>query len=171
MKLQQKVQSDQLFTYKITTGITWYKNWQILFNSGWIAFQIFIISYLTYQSSTFKTLIKEKNKSSRFKNFRQFRGFAWHYESAESVEGRFSYLKKNSKQRLTPWTKVLMGGEYLVWEGKENFRGFRDFRRFRGIDLALKIYFFSSQQFLMFSGNLTERFYEATFNILILSKK
>ena len=26
-----------------------------------------------------------------------------------------------------------MGGKYLVWEGKENFRGFRDFC---GIDLA-----------------------------------
>ena len=28
-----------------------------------------------------------------------------------------------------------MGGEYLVWEGKGNLRGFRDFRDFRGIDL------------------------------------
>ena len=36
-----------------------------------------------------------------------------------------SYLKKkNSKEELTPWTKVVIGGEYLVWEGKENFRGF-----------------------------------------------
>ena len=34
-----------------------------------------------------------------------------------------------------------MRGEYLVWEGKENFGGFRDFRGFRGIDLADKIYF------------------------------
>ena len=33
-----------------------------------------------------------------------------------------------------PWTKVIIGGEYLVWEGKENFSGFRDFRT---IDLAL----------------------------------
>ena len=29
-----------------------------------------------------------------------------------------------------------MEGEYLVWEEKENFRGFRDFRGFRVIDLA-----------------------------------
>lgn len=29
-----------------------------------------------------------------------------------------------------------MGGEYLVWESKENFRGLRDFRGFRVIDLA-----------------------------------
>ena len=29
-----------------------------------------------------------------------------------------------------------MGGEYLVWEGKENFRGFRDFR---GIDPAVNL--------------------------------
>ena len=28
-----------------------------------------------------------------------------------------------------------MGGEYLVWEGKENFCVFRDFRGFSGIDL------------------------------------
>ena len=24
---QQKTESDQLFTWKITTGVTWYKNW------------------------------------------------------------------------------------------------------------------------------------------------
>ena len=29
-----------------------------------------------------------------------------------------------------------MGSEYLVWVGKESFRGFRDLRGFRGIDLA-----------------------------------
>ena len=29
-----------------------------------------------------------------------------------------------------------MRGEYFVWEGKENFRGFHDFRGFRVIDLA-----------------------------------
>ena len=34
-----------------------------------------------------------------------------------------------------------MGGEYLVWEGKENFRGFRHFHSFRGIDLAFYMYF------------------------------
>ena len=31
-----------------------------------------------------------------------------------------------------------MGGEYLVWEEKENFRGFRDFRGFCEIDLAVR---------------------------------
>ena len=29
-----------------------------------------------------------------------------------------------------------MGGEYLVWEGKENFHRFHDFRNFHGIDLV-----------------------------------
>ena len=29
-----------------------------------------------------------------------------------------------------------MGGEYLDWEGKENFHRFHDFRNFHGIDLA-----------------------------------
>ena len=51
-----------------------------------IVSQIFIISYLTYQSSNFKTLIEKNDKSSRFRSFRRFRGFAVHYESAESVE-------------------------------------------------------------------------------------
>ena len=31
-----------------------------------------------------------------------------------------------------------MAGEYLVWEGKENFRDFRDFH---GIDLAQNVTF------------------------------
>ena len=31
-----------------------------------------------------------------------------------------------------------MGDEYLVWEEKENFRGFRDFRGFCEIDLAVR---------------------------------
>ena len=86
LKLQQKVQSDQLFTLKATTGVTWYKNWYILTNSCCIASQTFIISYLTYQSKTFKTLIEKNDKSSRFKNFRRFRGLALHYESVESAE-------------------------------------------------------------------------------------
>ena len=33
-------------------------------------------------------------------------------------------------------TKIIMGGEYLVWEGKQNFRVFCDFRGFRVIDLT-----------------------------------
>ena len=32
-----------------------------------------------------------------------------------------------------PWTKIIMRGELLVWEGKQSFR---DFRAFRGIKLA-----------------------------------
>ena len=51
-----------------------------------IVSQTFIISYLTFQSSNFKTLIKKNEKSARFKNFHQFRGFALHYESLESAE-------------------------------------------------------------------------------------
>ena len=39
----------------------------------------------------------------------------------------FNYLKKISKLGLTPWTKVIMGGKYLVWDGNENFRGFCGF--------------------------------------------
>ena len=103
------------------------------------ACQTFIISYLKYQSSTFKTLKKKNEKSSRFENFRRFRGFALHYESAELAEGRLSYSSeniKNSKEGLTPCRKVIMGSEYLVWEGKERFRGFHELRGFRGIDLA-----------------------------------
>ena len=46
-------------------------------------------SYLTYQSSTFKTSIKENEKSSRFKNFRQF---ALHCESVESVESSENFV-------------------------------------------------------------------------------
>ena len=64
-----------------------------------IASQTFIISYFTYQSSNFKTSIKKNEKSSRFKNFRRFRGFALHYESEESAKSCFFYLseKKMSK--------------------------------------------------------------------------
>ena len=83
---QQKTGSGQLFTWQITTDFTWYKNWYILSNSCCIAPQTFIISYLTYQSSIFNSLIKKNEKSSRFKDFPQFRGFALHYGSAESVE-------------------------------------------------------------------------------------
>ena len=59
----QKVESDQLFTWKIKTGVTWYKNWYKLANSCYIASQTFIISYLTYQSGTFKTLYYYQIKS------------------------------------------------------------------------------------------------------------
>ena len=30
-----------------------------------------------------------------------------------------------------------MGGDYLVWEGKENFHGFRNFCGFRRVDLVV----------------------------------
>ena len=56
---QQQVESDQLFTWKIKTGVTWYKNWYRLPNSCCIASQTLIVSYLTFQSSNFKTLIKK----------------------------------------------------------------------------------------------------------------
>ena len=51
-----------------------------------------IISYLMFQTSNFKTSIKKNEKSSRFKNFRRFRGFTLHYESAESVENWESFI-------------------------------------------------------------------------------
>ena len=98
LKHQQKVQSDQLFTWKATTWVTWYKNWYILTNSCSIAFQTFIISYLTYQSKTFKTLIKKNYKSSRFKNFRRFREFAVHYEAAELVESWENFVTLADKR-------------------------------------------------------------------------
>ena len=49
-------------------------------------------SYLTYQNSTFTTSIKKNEKVSRLKNFSRFRGFALHYESAESAESSESVL-------------------------------------------------------------------------------
>ena len=70
----------------------WYKNWLKLVNSCCIASQTFIISYLKYQSSTFKTLIKKNGKSSRFQTIRRFCGFALHYESAESVESSEAFV-------------------------------------------------------------------------------
>ena len=48
-----------------------------------------------------------------------------------------------------------MGSEYLVWEGKESFRGFRDLRGFRGIDLADDHVFTS---LLKFSQNVSCNF-------------
>ena len=76
---QRKTESGQLFTGKITTEVMWYRNWYKLVNSCCIASQTFIISYLKYQSSNFKTLIKKNEKSSRFKNFRRFRWFSLYY--------------------------------------------------------------------------------------------
>ena len=74
------------FHLKEKTGVMWYKNWYRLPNSCSIASQTFIISYLMFQSSNFKTLIKKNKKSSKFKNFRWFRRFALYHESAESAE-------------------------------------------------------------------------------------
>ena len=45
-----------------------------------------------YQSSTFATSIKKNEKSSRFKNFCQFREFALRYESAESAESSENFV-------------------------------------------------------------------------------
>ena len=77
---QQKVESVQLYTWKITTGVTWYKNWYRLINSCCIASQTVIISYL----STFKTWTKKNEKSSKLKHFCRFRGFALYYKAAKS---------------------------------------------------------------------------------------
>ena len=74
------------FHLKEKTGVMWYKNWYRLPNSCCITSQTFIISYLTFQSSNFKTLIKKNKKSSRFKIFRWFRRFALHHDTAESEE-------------------------------------------------------------------------------------
>ena len=35
--------------------------------------------------------------------------------------------KKYSKCGLIPWTKIILGGECLVWEVKQNFLGLRAF--------------------------------------------
>ena len=44
------------------------------------------------------TLIEKNGKSSRFKNFRRFRGFAVHYEPAESVESSENFSKLPDKR-------------------------------------------------------------------------
>ena len=54
--------------------------------------QTFAISYLTYQNTNFTTSIKKNEKSSRFKNFRQFSGFALQYESAELRESSENFV-------------------------------------------------------------------------------
>ena len=64
-----------------------------------IASQTFIISYLKYQSSTFKTLRKKNEKSSRYKYFRRFHGFAPHCESAESGESSENFVLLPDKRR------------------------------------------------------------------------
>ena len=38
-----------------------------------------------------------------------------------------------------------MGGEYLVWKGKENFHAFCDFHGVRVIDLAVCNYSFANR--------------------------
>ena len=59
--------------------------------------------------------------------------------------------------------KDYTGCECLVWEGKELFRGFRNFRGFRVIDLAqfyvindLKKLIFSQQGIIRTNQNLSE---------------
>ena len=83
LKLAPNVQDSRKLnkaSFLLETGVTWYNNWMKLVNSCCIASQTFIVSYLTFQSSNFKTLIKKNEKSSTFKNFHQFRGFYLHYE-------------------------------------------------------------------------------------------
>ena len=83
LKLALNVQDSRKLnkaSFLLETGVTWYNNWMKLVNSCCIASQTFIVSYLTFQSSNFKTLIKKNEKSSTFKNFHQFRGFYLHYE-------------------------------------------------------------------------------------------
>ena len=45
-----------------------------------------------YQNSTSTTSIKKNEKSSRFKNFCQFRWFALRYEFAESAESSENFV-------------------------------------------------------------------------------
>ena len=47
-----------------------------------------------------------------------------------------------------------MGGEYLVWEGNENLRGFRDFRGFCGIGQAQFLYMFNEYEIQYFGQEL-----------------
>ena len=51
---------------------------------------------MIYVGSVFKISRKENKESARFKKFHQFGRFVLHYESAESVEGRFSYLSERN---------------------------------------------------------------------------
>ena len=127
-------------------------------NSCCIASQTFIISYLTYQSKTFKTFIKKNDKSSRFKNFRRFRRFALHYESTESVESwensviladkRLDYFLKEFKpiSNLILVALPLRHSLLVIWSIKavplrfkkkknEKSSTLKNFRRFRGFAL------------------------------------
>ena len=63
-----------------------------------------IISYLTYQSSNFKT--SEKWKFSRFKDFRRFRAFALYYESAESAESSENVVLLPDKWIELNWAEL-----------------------------------------------------------------
>ena len=45
-----------------------------------------------------KTLIEKNNKSSRYKNFRRFRGFALHFESAGSLESWENFVTLADKR-------------------------------------------------------------------------
>ena len=47
---------------------------------------------MIYAGNVFKISRKENKESEKFKNFSQFRRLALHHKSAESAEGRFSYL-------------------------------------------------------------------------------
>ena len=70
----QKIESWQLFDWKIITEVTSYNNWWRLPCSCCNVPQILENNYLTYWSSTFKISKKKNEKLSKIKNFSQIDG-------------------------------------------------------------------------------------------------
>ena len=99
-----------------------------------IVSQIFIISYLTYQSCNFKTLIEKNDESSRFRSFRGFRGFALHYKSPESAESweNFEMLADKRLDYFLTGLKLISKNEWaqllkkITTEGSHDKRTVRD---------------------------------------------
>ena len=89
------------------------------------------------KSKTFTTLIKKNDKSSRFKNFHQLRGFPLHYKSAESAKSwecfviladkRLHYflteLKLISNLQYQQKTR---SGQLFTWQITADFTGYKD---------------------------------------------
>ena len=89
------------------------------------------------KSKTFTTLVNKNDKSSRFKNFHQFRGFPLHYESAKSVKSwecfviladkRLHYflteLKLISNLQYQQKTR---SGQLFIWQITADFTGYKD---------------------------------------------
>ena len=92
---------------------------------------IFKILCLIYLPSAFKI----NWKISRFKTFFWLHTLALHYKSIELAEN-WENFELLACKRLTFLFSEL---KLMVWEAKENFRGFCDFRSFRRIALPMNL--------------------------------